>query len=263
MNRIKLFSPRPGMRSSAPLRRTGVVLLLLGCCMLLSVTAAGAAPQAASPGPSSPSGLWQAGVLCGAGCARAAHRAALLSRWQSLLAGAAAAPVVTSAPAAPGGGPTFFILARHLKPLEANFEWAAAFCAVRGGELASWRNQGEYARLAALALSLAKSKGAVFHAYVGAAQTPGAAEPAGGWVWAAGGAPVGVGFPWARGEPNSHNGGGQKGHSEDCAVVATYHGAAQAAALVDDFPCNYGTADGKFQSGGYDPKLTVACRLGS
>jgi hypothetical protein len=136
-----------------------------------------------------------------------------------------------------------------------------AFCQSKGGALAYWDTPQQYADLARLVLDLAKSSGKVYHAYIGAAQAPGSPEPSGGWAWLHGAQaplPAAGGFPWAKGEPNQHN---AAQHKEDCAVVATYHGDKAAGALVDDFPCNYATPQGKFMFGGHDPKLTVACRV--
>jgi hypothetical protein len=63
----------------------------------------------------------QAGVLCagGAGCG-AAHAATLQRRWAPQLAGSSGWPVVTKR----SGAASFLVLARHLKPAEANVEFA-------------------------------------------------------------------------------------------------------------------------------------------
>lgn len=81
-----------------------------------------------------------------------------------------------------------------------------------------------------------------------------------GWTSVHSGEGATAASPWAKGEPNEHNGGNIQGHTEDCAVIATYHGQ-KATQLVDDRPCNYGNSNGKHLADGWNPKLSVACRL--
>lgn len=158
--------------------------------------------------------------------------------------------------------PSFAVLARLLRPNEANVEFAQAFCISIGGRLAYWSSPKEYASLAGLVRAFASQQGSPVYAYVGAVQLPGSKQAAEGWVWLHKPSTVSkAAFPWAAGEPNDHNEGKAQGHSEDCAVLATYHKASEAN-ITDDFPCNYGTPAGKFQFNGHNPHLTAACRLG-
>lgn len=203
---------------------------------------------------------WQAPLLACAG-----KCSSLASSWAPLLAadgGAANWPTTAAA----GGGARFLLLPRLLKPKEANIQFAAAFCAARGGTLAHWESQAQAGALAFAALSLqSRIGGGPIHFYIGLAQEPGAAEPRGGWRWLSSSAPLSTSWPfWGAKEPNEHNGGNVAGHSEDCAVMATYHGARAAPRLVDDFPCVYSDPRSnhtKFVAGGHNPRLSVACRM--
>jgi hypothetical protein len=152
------------------------------------------------------------------------------------------------------------MLSRYLKPTEANIQFAQAFCLSKGGHLAYWNTQQEYEELSTMIKSLAQSSKIQWHVYIGAVQTPGSKEPSDGWVWIHNSSAPGASFPWAAGEPNQHNGATQPGHLEDCAVIATYHGQ-KAVKLVDDFPCNYADSKGKYLFNGWNPKLSVACRI--
>eukprot|EP00879_Flechtneria_rotunda_P019399 GHRR01020376.1.p1 GENE.GHRR01020376.1~~GHRR01020376.1.p1 ORF type:complete len:245 (+),score=81.13 GHRR01020376.1:255-989(+) len=202
---------------------------------------------------------WQAGVLCGAatGTDCTTHKQKMAARWQSLLlnSSSAAWPTVNATTAA---GAKFFIVARHLKPLECNIQFAEAYCNNKGAVLAYWNTQQEYNAVAKLTLGLAKQSKDQWHVYIGVVQLPAAKEPKAGWVWVHNSAAASV--PWAQNEPNQHNGANIKGHTEDCAVLATYHGQ-KATKLVDDFPCSYADDKGNWLAGGWNPKLSVACRI--
>jgi len=205
---------------------------------------------------------WQAAVLCSSKATlgicsdREAFNAALLQKWKPQLNPSSLWGWQTTT--SPSG--TFTVLARHLKPTEANVQFAQAFCLSRGGQLAYWQSEAEYRELSRLVLELAKASKDQWHVFLGLVQRPGAKRADEGWVWVHNNAAPSAAFPWAAGEPNQHNAATQPGHTEDCAVVATYHGQ-KTVKLVDDFPCNYADSKGKYLFNGWNPKLSVACRL--
>lgn len=213
--------------------------------------------------------IWQEGVLCRSSnkrirtCTQIDHQSHLKT-YQDALANSKSWPVMASdhqAAAAPST-PRFVILSRLLQPKEANIQFAQAFCVSVGGRLAFWNNAQEYAAVVRLVRAYAATQqGGPVYVFVGAVQLPGSKRAQDGWVWLHKPYRVSTSFPWAAGEPNDHNEGKQQGHSEDCAVLATYHKAAENQGMVDDFPCNYATPEGKFMFNGHNPRLTVACRL--
>lgn len=217
--------------------------------------------------------IWQEGVLCRSNdkrirqCAEVDYQT-LHNTHKDALANSKSWPVMTSdgnhptaVPSTPAT-PKFVILSRLLQPKEANVLFAQAFCVSIKGRLAFWNTPQEYAAVAHLARAFAATQqGGPVYVYVGAVQLPGSTRAQDGWVWLHKPDLVSTGFPWAAGEPNDHNEGKQQGHSEDCAVLATYHKAAGNQGMVDDFPCNYATAEGKFMFNGHNPRLTVACRM--
>lgn len=239
-----------------------IVLVAIIAFSVLSVNNAAGQGSANSAAAGAP-GFWQPGVLCGPSSSTAQQptqcntkKASLLQKYSALLSEAAKAPVVTTR----SGSTTFMLLGRYLKPNEANIQFAQAYCVSKGGQLAYWTNAEEYTALTKAALKQAADTKAVWHFYTGLVQQPGAEEPRGGWTWIHNNTPAAASLPWAKGEPNQHNSGNIKGHTEDCGVIATYHGQ-KATQLVDDFPCNYGASNGKYLANGYNPKLSVACRL--
>jgi hypothetical protein len=256
------------------------MLVLVVCLLSFTASAADASNNQLQQQPTS----WQEGVLCRAPNKRITactsnddqrivqqHKELAGSRsWPLLITDssgssssvprkAAAADAASSSSSSP---PRFAVLARLLRPTEANVRFAQAFCISIGGRLAYWSSPKEYASLAALVRTFAAQQGSPVYAYVGAVQLPGSKAAAEGWVWLHKPSRVSqAAFPWAAAEPNDHNEGKAQGHSEDCAVLASYHKASEAN-ITDDFPCNYGTPAGKFQFNGHNPHLTVACRLG-
>jgi hypothetical protein len=215
--------------------------------------------------------IWQEGVLCRSSNKRIrtcteTDSQYLLTTYKDALANSKSWPVVTSDGnhQAAAATPTarFVILSRLLQPKEANVRFAQAFCLSIGGRLAFWNSPHEYAAVVRLVRAFAATQqGGPMHVYVGAVQLPGSKRAQDGWVWLHKSYRVSTGFPWAAGEPNDHNEGKQQGHAEDCAVLATYHKPAGNQGMVDDFPCNYATPEGKFMFNGHNPRLTVACRL--
>lgn len=220
-----------------------------------------ARPTADSAG----SGPWQEGVLCAPGNSSATEgtscdikHAVLSQTYRPLLVEGKDAPVVRFS----SGSTTFLLLARYLKPREANIQFAQAFCISKGGSLAYWTTEKEYNDLAQAALQLGAKSKSKWHFYIGMVQKPGSKEPSAGWTWIHSNTAAPAQFPWAKSEPNQHNGANIQDHTEDCAVVATYHGQ-KAKLLVDDFPCNYADQSGKYLARGWNPQLSVACRLGA
>lgn len=257
-----------------------LIFVLTVCLLSFTASAADASNNQLLQQPR----LWQEGVLCRAPNKRITtctsnddqrivqqHKDALAgSRSWSLLitdnsSGSSVPRKVTAADTASSSSsstPRFAVLARLLRPTEANVQFAQAFCISIGGRLAYWSSPKEYASLAALVQTFAAQQGSSVYAYVGAVQLPGSKAAAEGWVWLHKPSSVSqAAFPWAAGEPNDHNEGKAQGHSEDCAVLASYHKTSEAN-ITDDFPCNYASPAGKFQFNGHNPHLTVACRLG-
>jgi hypothetical protein len=215
--------------------------------------------------------FWQDGVLCRGSNNRIRSctkidNTAVYNRFKDSLAGSNSWPVLTSTSSSDASRPAaqrFVVLSRFLQPKEANVQFAQAFCFSIGGQLAYWTSPKEYAVLSSLVRAFAAKQRspAVAYAYVGAVQLPGSKRAQDGWLWLHKPSQVSDAFPWAAGEPNDHNEGKFQGHTEDCAVLATYHKASEKN-ITDDFPCNYATPAGKFMFSGHNPHLTVACRLG-
>jgi hypothetical protein len=212
--------------------------------------------------------FWQDGVLCrGANnqirsCTKADHTVAY-DKFKDSLAGSSRWLVLTSTSSEATGpaAPRFVVLSRLLQPKEANVQFAQAFCVSIGGQLAYWTSPKEYVVLSSLVRALAAEHRSPIYAYVGVVQLPGSQRPQDGWIWLHKPWKISKAFPWAANEPNDHNEGKFQGHTEDCAVLATYHKASEKN-ITDDFPCNYATPAGKFMFSGHNPHLTVACRLG-
>lgn len=217
---------------------------------------------------------WQEGVLCKEGDERLRTCSAiddkqLVTKWAPNLLNSRSWPVLVSArdssrqsvtAAADGTRSTrFVVLKRLLGPAEANVQFAQAFCISLGGRLAYWNQPQEYQQLVSLVRHLASELRTDVYTFVGAVQLPGMKSANQGWVWLRKPVQVSRDFPWAQGEPNDHNQDKVQDHREDCAVLATYH--KNALSIVDDFPCNYANPAGKFLFNGYNPKLSVACRV--
>jgi hypothetical protein len=127
----------------------------------------------------------------------------LLRQYAKELQGSSSFPTLSSKL----GGTTFLVLAQYLQPTQSNVQFAQAFCASRGGTLAFWNTPQQYSALATLAQKLAATPGKrVWHLYTGLVQLPGAAEPAGGWLWSQITTSASS-IPWGKGEPNQHNSG--------------------------------------------------------
>lgn len=154
------------------------VMMSSACTAPTAVAQVGTSPSGAAAG--AVRGPWQAGVLCSSTQTHSSCSSVnglLLQKYDALLAGSTSSPTVT----AKASSVTFLLLARYLKPSEANVHFAQAYCLSKGSQLAYWNSAQEYSVLSTAALKLAVDTKSVWHFYMGLVQAPGSQE-AYGWL---------------------------------------------------------------------------------